>query len=251
VQAPAVVAAAPVVVFAALMGLSVSVMVSFAGVVAVIGAPAWAEKLINVASTRTIRADKAMWYLVTHLVFLGAVGIVLGLLGFPTFMTPTCPLGIFLATILTMTAYHFLMRFEEDVGFDVLLCLITDLIVLLFSPAIYALWMWESGVLIQARLPFKSLLTSMMITSVQALLPLVYFKYIEEPVYAAAKALETPKTETAAKPVARPRAEPAKPKMPIPCKPYVLERLEPPKTVIALDVDGRPIYCEENLSSSE
>jgi hypothetical protein len=180
--------------------------------------------------------------------FLGAVGIVLGLLGLPTFMTPMCPLGIFLATILTMTAYHFLMRFEEDVAFDVLLCLITDLIVLLFSPAIYALWMWESGVLIQARLPFKSLLTSMMITSIQALLPLAYFKYIEEPVHVMAKALEA---EVAPKPVARPRAEPAKPKMPIPCKPYVLERLEPPKTVIALGVDGRPVYCEENLSSSE
>jgi len=248
VQAPAVVAAVPVVVFAAPMGLSVSVMVSFAGAVVVIGAPAWAEKLINVASTRTIRADKAMWYLVTHLVFLGAVGIVLGLLGLPAFMTPMCPLGIFLATILTMTAYHFLMRLEEDVAFDVLLCLITDLIVLLFSPAIYALWMWESGVLIQARLPFKSLLTSMMITSVQALLPLVYFKYIEEPVYVAA---EAPKAEPAPQPLARPEAETVKPKIPVACKPYTPERLELPKVVIALDVNGRPVYVDENLSSSE
>jgi hypothetical protein len=250
VQAPAAVAAVPMVAFAALTNLSVSVMVSFAGVVVVIGAPAWAEKLINVASTRTIKADKAMWYLVTHLVFLGAVGIVLGLLGLPTLMTPMCPLGIFLATILTMTAYHFLMRLEEDIAFDVLLCLITDLIVLLFSPAIYALWMWESGVLIQARLPFKSLLTSMMITSVQALLPLVYFKYIEEPVYIYVAA-EAPKAEPAPQPLARPEAEAIKPKIPVACKPYAPERLKLPRIVIALDINGRPVYSDENLSSNE
>jgi len=205
------------------------------------------EKLIGRESARRARAESgAMWYLVTHLVFLGLTGAVLGFLGFPELMMPVSPLGIFLATALTLLTYHLLSEREEDVSFDIILCLIADLSVLVFSPSIYAFWFAEKGVPVwlwwDRLITARSLLVSMAIVVLQALLPLVYIKYVRIPVYA-----ELPPLEAAEgiKPAGRVEVEAVAAQLRQQYRPYTIERLEVPEIAIALDASGRPVYSLE------
>jgi hypothetical protein len=64
---------------------------------------------------------------------------------------------------------------DEDVSFDIVLCLIADMLVLVLSPSIYAFWFAEKNVMPwlwwDRLVTFRSLLVSMAVTATQALLP--------------------------------------------------------------------------------
>lgn len=219
------------------------------------------EKLISRERARIARTESGiMWYFVSHLVFLGVVGATLSFLGFPTLMMPVSPLGILLATALTLLTYHFMQFRDEDVSFDIVLCLIADMLVLVLSPSIYAFWFAEKNVMPwlwwDRLVTFRSLLVSMAVTATQALLPLVYLKYVRIPVYAEALA-PTPvlEGEAKAKPAeAKPTVGEVKMK-PVEYRPYTVERLGVQEVVVALDVSGRPVYSlfgkEERLLTVE
>jgi hypothetical protein len=205
------------------------------------------EKLISRERNRRARTESGiMWYFISHLVFLGVVGATLSFLGFPTFMMPVSPLGILLATALTLLAYHLMQFKDEDVSFDVVLCLIADMLLLVLSPSIYAFWFAEKNVMPwlwwDKLVTFRSLLVSMAVTATQALLPLVYLKYVRTPVYAEALAPPPVFEEAEAKPVeAKPTVGKAKMKL-MEYRPYTVEWLGVQEVVVALDISGRPIY---------